>query len=243
MTWDFTVVSPRKRWPAISAFVCPRARSRVTSISRLVSEARSTGRPPSPGGGPAVNCEEQPRRDRGSQDRVPASHGAHGGQQLRGAGVLQQESAGSGAYCVVDVLVHVERGQDQHAGGRTWLRQQRPCRLDAIHHRHLDVHEDDIRTSGSSQGQAFPAVTGLTDHGDVRLESRIAGIQIGPAPGHRRSGPISPRDRRSSGDRQVRVDQEAPVRLRRGDQCPAVQPDSLLHPDEPVAGGVATTSS
>jgi hypothetical protein len=65
--------------------------------------------------------------------------------ELVGRDVLEQEPACAGAQRLVDVLVHVERGQDddlarQGVGPADDL----PGRREAVHRRHPDVHQDDV---------------------------------------------------------------------------------------------------
>ena len=67
-------------------------------------------------GRPACVVLDQPARDRGREERVAGGDHADGLSELVGAGVLEQEAAGAGAEGLVDVVVEVERRQDQDAG-------------------------------------------------------------------------------------------------------------------------------
>ena len=58
---------------------------------------------------------DQASGDRGREERFARRHDPDGGHELVGGGVLEQESAGAGAQRLVDVLVEVERGEDEDA--------------------------------------------------------------------------------------------------------------------------------
>src|SRR5260370_12461752 len=49
------------------------------------------------------------------------------------------------ARSVVDVLVQVERGEDEDAGAAACGARELPGRFDALPARHADVHQDDVR--------------------------------------------------------------------------------------------------
>ena len=51
----------------------------------------------------------------GAKQRLARRHDANGLEQLLRGHVLEEESAGAGRERVVDVLVQIERGQDEHA--------------------------------------------------------------------------------------------------------------------------------
>jgi hypothetical protein len=81
-------------------------------------------------------------RHRRGQQRLPGGDGAHGLRQGLRRAVLEDEAARPGPQRVVDVLVEVEGGQDQHAGVAGL---DHPLgRGDAVQDRHPDVHENDI---------------------------------------------------------------------------------------------------
>ena len=137
----FTVVSPMKSSRPISAFERPRAIRRKTSSSRSVSSSSSFG------GADVRRARElldHALRDGGREQRVSGGHGAHGGDQLLGRVVLEHEAAGAGAQRLVDVLVEVERRQDQDPG-RVVGGEDPPRRLEPVELGHADVHEDDAR--------------------------------------------------------------------------------------------------
>jgi hypothetical protein len=60
---------------------------------------------------------EQPSGGARRDDRVPGVHDPDRVDQVPGPGVLEQEPRGAGLDRLVDVLVDVERGQDEHPRG------------------------------------------------------------------------------------------------------------------------------
>ena len=58
--------------------------------------------------------------------------------------VLQQEAAGAGAQRLVDVVVEVERGEDQHPRVGRRAARDLPGRRDAVEDRHPHVHQDHV---------------------------------------------------------------------------------------------------
>ena len=66
------------------------------------------------------------------------------------------------------MLVGVEGGQHDHPG-RVGLGVQRPGRLEAVEHRHPDVHQHDVGAALGAQRHARPAVGGLADDLEVGL--------------------------------------------------------------------------
>jgi hypothetical protein len=77
--------------------------------------------------------------DAGGEQSVSARHDADGGEELFRRVVLEQETAGAGAERFVDVLVEVERRQDEDPrcviGG-----EDPPRRLEPVELGHADVH-------------------------------------------------------------------------------------------------------
>ncbi len=85
---------------------------------------------------------DQTPGDGGIDQRVTGRHRPDRADQLLGRGVLEQEAAGPSAERLVDVLVGVEGGQDQHPGGGPG--QHRPGRLQTVQPRHPDVHQHHV---------------------------------------------------------------------------------------------------
>jgi hypothetical protein len=93
-----------------------------------------------------------------------------GFDQLLRRGVLKKEAACPAAERLEDVLVALEGGQDQDPGlviGR--LLEDAAGRLQPVHDRHLDVHQDDIRPQRAGGGHGGGAVLGFTGDLDAVL--------------------------------------------------------------------------
>src|SRR6185312_15648853 len=104
----------------------PRATSRSTSTSRAVNgDMWSTD-----------------RRGAYASTSRRVTDGAHGRDQPLRRGLLEQEPAGPGAQRGVDVLVEVERGEDQHPRRRPGSGQDVFGGGDAVEAGHADVHQD-----------------------------------------------------------------------------------------------------
>src|ERR1700722_8872181 len=114
LMWVFTVASDTYRAAAISALDSPAAMCTSTSASRGVSPSGASvppasrpspaSRPGAPGGPVGVGHREpvtavqrvkQPSLDGRVELRVPRRHVGNGAQDLIGAGVLGQETAGA----------------------------------------------------------------------------------------------------------------------------------------------------
>ena len=104
---------------------------------------------------------------RGEQ-RVAAGHDPDRRDDLLRRRVLEHEPARAGPQRVVDVVVEPERGQDQHPGGGLSPHDP-PGGLDAVKHRHPDVHEHHVRSQPPGHGDRVLPVAGLARHGDLRL--------------------------------------------------------------------------
>jgi hypothetical protein len=61
---------------------------------------------------------DEPAGDVGGEQGIAGGDVADGGGQLAGPDRLEQKAAGPGPHGLIDVLVVVEGGQDQHPGGR-----------------------------------------------------------------------------------------------------------------------------
>jgi len=86
---------------------------------------------------------DQPVGNVRRQQRLPRGDDADGRQQLLGRPFLEQEPARAGPQRAEHVLVEIERGQDQHPRRRPADRDP-PGGLDAVQHRHADVHEHHV---------------------------------------------------------------------------------------------------
>ena len=111
---------------------------------------------------------DHPTGDRGRQEGVAAGDRAHGGDQLLGRVVLEDEPAGAGLQRPVDVLVEVEGRQDQDPAGRVGG-EDAPGRLEPVQLGHPDVHQDDVGADASGLGDGLETVAGLGHDLDVGL--------------------------------------------------------------------------
>ena len=119
---------------------------------------------------------------RGDQG-VAGGDDPHRLEQVDGQRVLQQEPAGPGPQRLVHVLVEVERRQDHDPGGRQRLVAGDPAgRLEAVHHRHPDVHQHHVGVLAGGEGDGFGTVARLADDLDVGF----AGEQHREAAAHER---------------------------------------------------------
>ena len=108
---------------------------------------------------------------RGREQSLPGGDHADAVQELGRTAVLEQETAGAGLQTLEHVRVGVVRGQDENAYPRQVVRAgDRPGGLDAVHLRHPDVHEHDVRAGGAGLRHGFGAGGGFPDHRDVVLQ-------------------------------------------------------------------------
>src|SRR6266699_2187231 len=121
----------------------------------------------------AISVLDRPSPIRVSTSRsrsVIASSTAAG--RCRGSGrrvVLEQEAAGARAQRGEDILVKVEGGQDQHAHGRGVRGGgDLPGRLDSVHARHLDIHQDEVGFLAPGEFDGLGAGGRFADRGQVR---------------------------------------------------------------------------
>ena len=132
----------------------PRATSTSTSCSRAVrsSSTRGVAR-----GAPARSSRvaeggDEARGHRGRDHAVAGGHDADAGDQVGGRRALEQEAAGAGLEALVHVLVEIEGGEDEDARALVApQRDDRARRLDAVHDRHLHVHEHDVGVEAARQ--------------------------------------------------------------------------------------------
>jgi hypothetical protein len=117
---------------------------------------------------------DEPAGDRRGEQGVPVCHDSYRLDEVLGPGALEQEPACSGTQRVVDVLVLLERGQDDHsclvrgawiAGGRGDAGRS----LEPVHAGHADVHQHDVEPQPLGLGDGLRPVGGVAHHGDARL--------------------------------------------------------------------------
>ena len=97
--------------------------------------------------------------DSWGQERLSGGNGSDAVDELLARSVFQQESAGPGLECFVDVFIQIERGEDQDPGSLPVG--QAASGVDAVHDRHADVHEDDVGVQGMG------GLDGLSAVGDI----------------------------------------------------------------------------
>ena len=115
------------------------------------------------------------RREQG----LPGSNDVDGPHQLRRLRVLDEEAGGASSQRVEDVLVELERREDQHLDvSQLRIVGDRPGRLQAIDTRHADVHQHDVGTLPAHELQRRRAVAGLADDLDIVLD-----VEQHPKPG------------------------------------------------------------
>ena len=165
VTCVLTVVSLMKSSCPISAFDRPRAIRRKTSSSRVgeVVQARRRRRT----GSAREPLDDAPGHRRREQC-VARRHRSDCRQQLLGRIVLQHEAAGPRRQGLDDVLVEVERREDDDPSPAVGS-DDPPGRLDAVELWHADVHQDHRRIEASRLLDRLEAIRGLRDDRDVRL--------------------------------------------------------------------------
>jgi hypothetical protein len=110
---------------------------------------------------------DEPLRHRRRKQRLAGRDQPDSEDQLIGWAVLQQETAGSGAQRLVDVLVVAERRQDQHARGQIGVFQQPSAGGDSVHVRHADVHQRNVRPGSTCGLDRLQTILGLGHDLDV----------------------------------------------------------------------------
>src|ERR1700683_780365 len=140
-----------------------------TEVWGPVTAGAAGGTPRCPVGRGEV-CDEPARHARG-QERLAGGDGAYRGQQFLKRAALQREPARPGAQRLEDVLVQVERGEDEDPGAGTTASfgKNLPRGLDPVQHRHPDVHDDDGRGEAGRELDRLPAVGRLADDLQVVL--------------------------------------------------------------------------
>src|SRR6476661_5131676 len=139
--------------------------------------ALTLGQHPEPaccrGVGGAAACGEladEPAGDPRAEEGVTGGDGPHAAQQLRGLGVLDQEAARPDPDRVEDVLVEVERRQDDGpGGGEGRVVHDLPGRRQAVTTGHADVHEHHVGSGGAHDADGLRPAGGLPHDLEVVL--------------------------------------------------------------------------
>ena len=129
-------------------------------------------------GGRRTNSSITRRVIDGASSASPARDDHDRLDQLLGRRVLEQEAARTGPQRLVDVLVEVERGQDQDPRPLVSPVEQPPGRLETVDVRHPDVHQDHVRLRLPGREHGLEPVGSLADDLDVGL-----GVEDHPEPG------------------------------------------------------------
>ena len=173
--------------------------SRKISSSRAVSSVELLGRVRARD---AHELLDHALGDRRREQGVSGGDRPHRGDQLLGGVVLEHEAAGPDAQRLVDVLVQVERREDQDA--RVGVgREDAPRRLEPVELGHADVHQHDRGMEARGLADRVEPVAGLGHHLDVllsRQQHAKAGADHGLVvdhedPDHARSPPTGRRAR------------------------------------------------
>ena len=187
--------------------------------------------------GPGHELLDEAAGDRRCEQGIAGRQHPHGGDQVVRRGVLQQEAAGTGAYRLVDVVVEVERRQDQDLGavGRVAADdasspRSRRCRASGCP---SAPHRGGGRgTARSPRGRWWP-------RRPPRCRVRSPGssrILSGRAPDRRRHRLGSSARLPGRVERDGRGDAEATAGSWSGVEASAVQLDPLTHADQAVPG-------
>ena len=172
--------------------------------------------------------------DRRREQGVAGGHDPHGVHQLLGRGVLEQEPAGPGAERLEDVVVALEGGEDDDPAWDVGFSDDAAGGLQAVHPRHLDVHEHHIgsQSAGRPRRPGSPSLASPT----TSMSSSASRIIRNPARTIAWSSTsttliVMPRPRSAERwrARRTRLGSGA------GTEVAAVQGRPLAHPDQPVA--------
>jgi hypothetical protein len=199
LTWVRTVAALTTRCSAICALDRPRAISVSTSLSRSV-RSESSGGPPGTLRGRLTNSSIRRRVTVGARRASPAATVRIASAQLGGWRVLEEEAAGAGAHCVVDVFVEVEGREHQHpCRSRVLGRDEVTRRLGAVHAGHPHIHEHDIGLAEARLLDGLAPVGRFADNVDAASARRSPEAPDATpvrtancAPAGRASAPASP---------------------------------------------------
>src|SRR5262249_527052 len=103
--------------------------------------------------------------------RLSGGDDANAFDELLRRDILEQEAARAGAQRLVDVLVEIERRQDEYAALDT-AEEDPARRFDSVHSRHANAHQHDMRQQALGQPDRVAAFSGFPDDLDV-----VFGIQ------------------------------------------------------------------
>ncbi len=129
--------------------------------------------------GRATNSATRRRVTPGESSDSPSGDHAHRPDELLRFGVLHEEAARARPQRLEDVLVDLERREDQHPHRGVGLVGDDPAGgLDPVELRHADVHEHDVGPRAPHHRDRLGAVVGLAHHLDV-----VLGVEEDPESG------------------------------------------------------------
>jgi hypothetical protein len=141
----------------------------VQYVDLALCELLELGRGVGPGWWAADEGLDEPACDLRCEERVACDGGADGSDELLRSGALEQEAARARTQGLVDVLVEVECGEDEHAQRTRPQVQHPPGGLEAVDARHADVHEHDIGAISAREFQCGASVFHVGGDLDVAL--------------------------------------------------------------------------
>ena len=102
----------------------------------------------------------------GESSESPWGDDAYSGQKLFGCDVLEEEAARAGDESVKDILVAVERRENQDTR-RIFGGHDAACRLQAVHDGHADVHQHDVGPGPAGRLDGLRSIVGLGSDAQV----------------------------------------------------------------------------
>ncbi len=125
---------------------------------------------------------DETARDRGREQRFAGGNHPHAAHQFCSRRVLQEEAARARLQGGVDVLVEIERCQNQHTNRRVGGNDL-AGRLDAVHPGHTHIHQHDIgfqrrglrdrRLAGAGLADNLDVVLRIEQHGEARAHQLL----------------------------------------------------------------------
>ena len=242
LMWVLTVLSERWSSSVISVLVRPATIRSRTASSRGVNA--STGRAAVPAWNAAKVCEQSRSHRRGDERIALGSGPDSAGEQVR-VGVLEQEAAGPGPECVVDVFVLVEGGDRRSRELDPRPPAQRPgvwprCRRGGASGYRRGRRPDAVRAPvprlPARRVLGRPPRSKGRRRGWWRVRSRTMSWSSAISTRHRGCG-VHDRGPFGLGSGRNRgLDGPATLRIRPGSDLAAQQREALTHPGQSVGG-------
>ena len=116
----------------------------------------------------ACELADQAFGDGGGDERVAGGGDSDGRGELFGWDVFEEEAAGAGAECFVDVFVEVEGGEHEYGDGLfARLSEDSAGGVDPVESGHADVHEDNMGGALAGESDCVVSVLSLANDHDV----------------------------------------------------------------------------